>query len=84
MDEETTTKPIPDSDYYSQFLATVQSHGVRCHIWENGKKQEWVIQKEDTDHPVTDDNLIEFRPLVRRERNAMKVIRDKYGRAKKR
>lgn len=73
MDEE--KKAI--SPAYRDFLATIEKFGVYCEVWQepekNGdkpRKQGYNVKKgaDMKDHFITDEKLISFRPLSRRER----------------
>lgn len=73
MDEEKKQ----ESPAWREFLVTVEKTGAYCEIWEEpakegdkpGKKGYNVNKGADLkDHFITDEKLISFRPLSRRER----------------
>lgn len=72
MNEETPQEKKPAAEYL-KFLDVVKAHGARASILvTQGEKQvieDWNLKQGATDiTPVSEDNLVNYRPLTRRER----------------
>lgn len=83
--EEQTPQPAPPSAVFTSFLAAVKKNGVYVEILindENGDKkiERWDLKKGATEHKVTDDNLLGFRPHTRKEQRALFHTPYKFGR----
>jgi hypothetical protein len=84
MNEQTATDEKKVSAEFTAFLAAVKQNGayVRILVEVNGEKkiENWNVNKGATDHKVTDENLIGFRPLTRKERRDLFHTPYKFGR----
>jgi hypothetical protein len=87
MNEQTPQAEKQPSATYLKFLEVVKNHGVKATILvsadgsEKKKFEYWNLKRGATDlTPVTEDNLVDYRALTRKERRAVFVIPYKYGR----
>lgn len=83
MDEQTQTEPKVSPEYEA-FLKAVEKNGayVRVLVEKDGAKKidNWYVKKGAVNHNVTDDNLVGFRPLTRKEQRKIFHTPYKYGR----
>lgn len=80
MNEQTQTEEKKVSPEYVAFLLAVEKNGAYVQVLKDGKMQNWNVKKGSKNHGVTDDNLIGFRPLTRKEQRAIFHTPYKYGR----
>lgn len=86
MNEQTPQEEKKPSPAFLKFMDAVNATGVKATILVNGAGEEkkleyWNLKKEATNiAPVTEDNLVDYRPLTRKERRKVFVTPFKYGR----
>jgi hypothetical protein len=72
MDEQEQHEPAPSHEYFT-FLEALKEHGVEVNYLGTKKgedkpeTQRYYLPKGCIQHEITDDNLISFRKLNRRE-----------------
>lgn len=84
MDEQTETEKKVSPEY-AAFLEAVKKNGAYVRVLKTDDKgdkkiENWNVKKGAISHGVTDDNLIGFRPLTRKEQRAIFHTPYKHGR----
>lgn len=83
MDEQTEVKKL--SPAYESFLQAVEKNGAYVQVLESKPGEDkkisyYNIKKGSKNHGITDEMLIGFRPLNRREQRALFHTPYKFGR----
>lgn len=72
---------ILPSEEYQLFLKAIVKNGAYVQILTEGKESKnFYVKKGSENHGVTDENLIGFRPLTRKEQRAQFHTPFKYNR----
>lgn len=83
MDEQTEVKKV--SPTYEAFLNAIEQNGAYVQVLESepGKDKKiayYNIKKGSKNHGITDEMLVGFRPLTRKEQRAIFHTPYKFGR----